>query len=86
MRFTGEVLTGGMVKAMTVDTAILAPEGKLARVGLLVINPLLRLRRRDARCIQHIVAPLLDASNRKHMAGRRGIIGENSHEHVLGSA
>jgi 23S rRNA (adenine2030-N6)-methyltransferase len=37
--FTGEVLAGGMTKAMTVDIAISAPEGKLDRAGLLVINP-----------------------------------------------
>jgi len=37
--FTSEVLAGGIAKAMTIDTAISAPEGKLARAGLLVINP-----------------------------------------------
>jgi len=37
--FTGEVLAGGVAKAVTVDAAINAPEGKLARAGLLVINP-----------------------------------------------
>ena len=37
--FTGEVLAGGIVKAMTIDIKIGAPEGKLARAGLLVINP-----------------------------------------------
>ena len=30
---------GGIAKAMTIDTKISAPEGKLARAGLLVINP-----------------------------------------------
>jgi 23S rRNA (adenine2030-N6)-methyltransferase len=59
--FTGEVLTGGMVKAMTVDTAILAPEGKLARVGLLVINPPYGFGA-AMRAASSIVAPLLDAS------------------------
>ena len=37
--FTGEVLAGGVAKAVTVDAAIKAPEGKLARAALLVINP-----------------------------------------------
>jgi 23S rRNA (adenine2030-N6)-methyltransferase len=37
--FTGEVLAGGVTKAMTIDTMVPAPEGKLARAGLLVINP-----------------------------------------------
>ena len=37
--FTGEVLAGGIAKALVVDTRITAPEGKLGRAGLLVINP-----------------------------------------------
>jgi len=37
--FVGEVLAGGMAKAMTIDTSVPAPEGKLGRAGLLVINP-----------------------------------------------
>lgn len=38
--FTGEVLASGDVaKALVIDTAITAPEGKLNRSGLLVINP-----------------------------------------------
>lgn len=37
--FIGEVLGGGVEKALTVDTQISAPEGKLDRAGLLVINP-----------------------------------------------
>ena len=37
--FTGEALAGGIAKAMTIDTKIGAQEGKLARAGLLVINP-----------------------------------------------
>jgi 23S rRNA (adenine2030-N6)-methyltransferase len=37
--FTGEVLAGGMDKALTIEIAIPAPEGKLGRAGLLVINP-----------------------------------------------
>jgi len=37
--FTAEVLAGGIAKAMTIDTQVAAPEGKLACAGLLVINP-----------------------------------------------
>jgi 23S rRNA (adenine2030-N6)-methyltransferase len=37
--FTGEVLAAGIEKALVVEAAIAAPEGKLARAGLLVINP-----------------------------------------------
>jgi 23S rRNA (adenine2030-N6)-methyltransferase len=37
--FTGEVLAGGVTKAVVVDSAISAPEGKLNRAALLVINP-----------------------------------------------
>jgi len=37
--FTGEVLASDITKALVVDTRITAPEGKLGRAGLLVINP-----------------------------------------------
>jgi 23S rRNA (adenine2030-N6)-methyltransferase len=37
--FVGEVLAGGIAKAMTIDAKVPAPEGKLSRAGLLVINP-----------------------------------------------
>jgi 23S rRNA (adenine2030-N6)-methyltransferase len=37
--FVGEVLAGGATKALTIETAIAAPEGKLARSALLVVNP-----------------------------------------------
>jgi 23S rRNA (adenine2030-N6)-methyltransferase len=37
--FAGEVLAGGMEKVLEIQTAIPAPEDKLARAGLLVINP-----------------------------------------------
>ena len=37
--FTGEVLAGDISRALVVDTRITAPEGKLGRSGLLVINP-----------------------------------------------
>jgi 23S rRNA (adenine2030-N6)-methyltransferase len=37
--FTAEILAGGIAKALVVDTRIAAPEGKLARADLVVINP-----------------------------------------------
>jgi 23S rRNA (adenine2030-N6)-methyltransferase len=37
--FVGEALAGGVAKAITIDTKVSAPEGKLDRTGLLVINP-----------------------------------------------
>jgi len=37
--FLGEVLAAGIAKALTIDITIAAPEGKLNRAGLLVINP-----------------------------------------------
>jgi 23S rRNA (adenine2030-N6)-methyltransferase len=37
--FTGEVLAGGLAKAMVIDTSISPAEGKLAQAGLLAINP-----------------------------------------------
>ena len=37
--FIGEVLAGGIARAMTVDTKVPAPEGKLDRAGLLIVNP-----------------------------------------------
>ena len=37
--FAGEVLAGGMAKAMVIDASVSAPDGKLGRAGLLAINP-----------------------------------------------
>jgi 23S rRNA (adenine2030-N6)-methyltransferase len=37
--FVGEVLAGGIAKALTVEIKVAAPDGKLGRAGLLVINP-----------------------------------------------
>jgi 23S rRNA (adenine2030-N6)-methyltransferase len=37
--FGGEVLAGGIAKAMTIEIKVAAAEGKLSRAGLLVINP-----------------------------------------------
>ena len=37
--FIGEVLAGGIAKAVVINAKVPAPEGKLNRTGLLVINP-----------------------------------------------
>jgi 23S rRNA (adenine2030-N6)-methyltransferase len=37
--FCGEVLASGVPRALTIQTAIAAEEGKLSRAGLLVLNP-----------------------------------------------
>ena len=58
--FLGEVLAGGVAKALIIDTRISAPAGKLAQAGLLVINPPYgfdRAMRETAR----LVAPRLEA-------------------------
>jgi 23S rRNA (adenine2030-N6)-methyltransferase len=59
--FTGEVLADGMTKAMTVDIAVAAPEGKLGRAGLLAINPPYGFGA-AMRATAVIIAPLLDAT------------------------
>jgi len=58
--FTGEVLAGGMAKAMVIETSISAPEGKLGQAGLLVINPPYGL---DAamRASAALIAPRIEA-------------------------
>jgi 23S rRNA (adenine2030-N6)-methyltransferase len=37
--FAGEILAGGARKALRIEIALAAPEGKLGRAGLLVLNP-----------------------------------------------
>jgi 23S rRNA (adenine2030-N6)-methyltransferase len=37
--FAGEALSGGIDKALTIEVKVPAPEGKLGRAGLLVVNP-----------------------------------------------
>jgi len=57
--FIGEVLAGGITKAMTVDIKVVAPAGKLDRAGLLVVNPPFGFEAvmRDAA---HSIAPRLE--------------------------
>jgi len=57
-RFCGEVLAAGAAKALRVDIAIDAPDGKLSRAGLLVLNPPFGLDLQMQACLDHI-APLL---------------------------
>ena len=58
---TVPVTIDGVPKAMMLDTAISAPEGKLARAGLLVINPPYGFGG-AMRATAAIIAPLLDAT------------------------
>lgn len=56
--FIGEVLSAGVTKALSVDTQISAPEGKLDRAGLLVINPPYGFDAEMFAAAQVIAAPL----------------------------
>ncbi len=59
--FIGEVLAGGITKAMIVDAKVAAQDGKLGRAGLLVVNPPYGF---DATmsAAAAVIAPLLDAA------------------------
>ena len=61
--FVGEVLASGAAKALKVEIAIEAPEGKLGRAGILLLNPpyLFDTEMRDAL---DVVAPKLKAKTR----------------------
>ncbi|HMH65964.1 MAG TPA: 23S rRNA (adenine(2030)-N(6))-methyltransferase RlmJ [Rhizomicrobium sp.] len=59
--FAGEVLAGGMTKAMTIDTTVAASEGKLGRAGLLVINPPYGFEAAMQAAVA-VIAPLLEAN------------------------
>lgn len=62
--FTGEVLASGEVtKALVIDTVIAAPEGKLSRAALLVINPPYGLAEQMRR-VAEVIAPRLGADIR----------------------
>ena len=58
--FIGEVLAGGMEKVLEIDTVIPAPEGKLNRAGLLVINPPYGFEAGMGHAAR-LIAPRLDA-------------------------
>lgn len=57
--FAGEVLAGGIAKAMTIDAKVPAPEGKLNRAGLLLINPPYGFDA-EMRASARLLAPRLD--------------------------
>ncbi len=57
--FVGEVLAGGIAKAMTVEIKVAAPEGKLSRAGLLVINPPYGFTA-EMHAVTRLLAPRLD--------------------------
>ena len=61
--FVGEVLASGATKAMKIEIAIDAPEGKLGRAGLVVFNPPYRFDE-DMKEALDIVAPRLQAKAR----------------------
>jgi 23S rRNA (adenine2030-N6)-methyltransferase len=56
--FTGEVLAGGMDKALGIEIAIAASDDRLARAGLLVVNPPYGFEDAMRACAQQI-APLV---------------------------
>jgi 23S rRNA (adenine2030-N6)-methyltransferase len=58
--FVGEVLAGGMEKVLEIDTVVPAPEGKLNRAGLLVINPPYGFEAGMGQAAS-LIAPRLDA-------------------------
>ena len=67
--FTGEVLAAGMEKVLEIQIAIGAPEGKLARAGLLVINPPYGLETAMRQAAALVAPPLGAAVTVKWLAG-----------------
>jgi 23S rRNA (adenine2030-N6)-methyltransferase len=61
--FTSEVLAGGVAKALTIDVKIAAPDGKLDRASVLVINPPYGLAA-SLQQVADIIAPRLAADLR----------------------
>lgn len=59
--FIGEVLAGGAPKILRAEIAIPAPEGKLARAGLLVLNPPFGFAA-QMQAVAGLVAPRLDGA------------------------
>jgi 23S rRNA (adenine2030-N6)-methyltransferase len=57
-RFCGEVLAGGAAKALRIDIAVNVTEGKLAKAGLLILNPPFGLDQQMQASLDRI-APLL---------------------------
>jgi 23S rRNA (adenine2030-N6)-methyltransferase len=61
--FVGEVLASGITKALKVEIAIDAPDGKLGRAGLLLLNPPY-LFESEMRAALDAIAPKLQAKTR----------------------
>jgi 23S rRNA (adenine2030-N6)-methyltransferase len=61
--FVGEVLASGAAKALKMEIAIAAPEGKLARSGLLLLNPPY-LFDAEMGAVLDAIAPKLEAKAR----------------------
>jgi len=67
--FIGEVLAGGITKAVTIEIKVTAAEGKLGQAGLLVVNPPYGFEAGMQACTA-IIAPLLQAAiNIRGLAG-----------------
>jgi 23S rRNA (adenine2030-N6)-methyltransferase len=68
--FVGEVLAAGVAKALRIEIAIDAPDGKLGRAGLLVLNPPFQFDA-EMKTALAAVAPLLQATTRiEWLAGK----------------
>ena len=68
--FAGEVLASGATKALKVEIAIAAPEGKLGRAGLLLLNPPY-LFEAEMTAALAVIAPKLQAKTKiDWLAGR----------------
>jgi 23S rRNA (adenine2030-N6)-methyltransferase len=61
--FTGEALSGGADRALTIEIAMAAEPGRLGKAGLLVINPPYGFRGEMAAALV-LAAPLLQAETR----------------------
>ena len=61
--FVGEVLASGAGKALRIEIAIAAPEGKLGRAGILLLNPPY-LFQQEMGAVLDVIAPKLQAKTR----------------------
>ncbi len=70
--FIGEVLAAGAKKALTLEIAIDAPDGKLGRAGLLVLNPPFTFAAEMDAALA-VAAPLLRAKTRLDWLAGEGV-------------
>ena len=68
--FIGEVLAGGVAKAMTVEIKVTAAEGKLDQAGLLVVNPPYGFEAGMGEAARLLTSPLAGAITLTWVAGR----------------